>query len=139
MEIRIAEDEHLAEIVELLATRGWGDEFDPDLGDIYIAVDESVIACLQVVEIDDDTAVLDMVLVDEARRREGVGTALVTAATVGSPGSVYVSCRAEAVPFYESLGFTLLDGGVESAPPEVKEYWRQVGNRAPLAMIKQQV
>ncbi len=139
MEIRIAEDEHFPEVLELLAGRRWDEEFDPDLGDVYVALDDGVIACLQVVDIDDETTVLDVVLVEESRRREGVGTALLAAATPAAPSTVYVSCRDDAVAFYESLGFALLSGGTDSAPPEVKEYWRQVGNRAPLAMIKQQV
>lgn len=134
--IRIAEEQHLGEIVDLLATRGWANDFAPGLGKILIAIDKSVIACLQVVDVDDETAILDIVLVDEARRREGVGTALVAAATSNSAIAFYVSCRADAVPFYRSLGFTLLDGGVGSAPVSVKEYWREVGNRAPLAMVK---
>ena len=136
MKIHIAEDEHLPGIIELLATRGWADEFDPGVGDCYIAFDETVIACLQVVDVDNETAVLDLVLVDHARRREGIGTTLVNVATISSPGALYVSCRADAVAFYESLGFSLLAGGVASAPASVKEYWRDAENRAPLAMVK---
>lgn len=54
METRIADDEQLAEVLELLASRGWGDEFDSDLGDLCVAFDDGVIACLQVVEIGEE-------------------------------------------------------------------------------------
>lgn len=132
----MAEDDDVPAVTALLRTQGWDEDFDADLGDVYVAWDDEVIGCLQLVEIDEQVSVLDVVLVDEARRREGAGTALVTAATAAVPSVFYVSCRQDAVAFYESLGFALLTGGTEAAPSGVKEYWRQVGNRAPLAMVK---
>lgn len=136
MKIQIARDEDVPEVLELLESRGWAEGFDAARGDVYVAWDDGVIGCLQKIEIDDQSHVLDVVLVDEKRRREGIGTELVRVAT-NEVHDVYVSCRQDAVGFYESLGFTLLADGLDAAPPRVQEYWRGVRNRAPLVMRSQ--
>lgn len=136
MEIGRADAEDLAELRQLLATKGWDDEFDPARGTLFVARDQATVGCLQVVDVDHDTAVLDIMFVQEERRREGIGTALMDAAMTDRPRNLYLSCREDAVSFYETLGFHLLPGGPEEAPESVKTYWRTAGNRAPLAMFK---
>ena len=134
MQIRRAEVRDLQDVRSLLTTRGWGAEFNPDRGITYIALDSSVIGCVQVIDVGRGHMVLDMVLVDESRRRQGIGTALVETVIADHPRNLYVSCRQDAVAFYEALGFTLLTGGIDEAPRPVMAYWRHAGNRAPLAM-----
>lgn len=122
------------EIVRLLATRGWDEGFRFDLGTIYVARDPELIAVLVAIEFGQHDVVLDNMLVKEKRRRQGVGTRLVSAALKNNVGNVYVACREDSVDFYRSLGFEMLMGGIEATPEPAREYWQIVGNRAPLVM-----
>lgn len=136
MRITHARNEDAIEILDLLAQRGWDEQFDFERGTIFIAGDQEVVGCLQITALDDAIAVLDLLLVDKQRRREGIGTALVRSALTEYPQEIYVSCRQDAVRFYERFEFTLLAGGVDQAPQPVRRVWLDGGNRAPLAMIK---
>jgi N-acetylglutamate synthase-like GNAT family acetyltransferase len=127
----------LPEVRSLLATRGWDEDFDLGRGPVYIARDQKVIGCLQIIIVSRGLAVVDLMLVDESTRRKGVGTALISVASANHPGKLYLSCREDAVAFYERLGFALVPGGIDQAPEPVKAYWRRVRNRASLAMVNE--
>lgn len=136
MRIGIAGLDDVPEALELLATRNWHKDLDLDLGPLLVARDNTVIGCVQRVELDGDNCALDLVLVAEGRRRQGVGSALVATAMRDLGRNVYVACREDAVHFYEAMGFKLLPQGLDSSPQSVKRYWLESGNRAPLAMVK---
>lgn len=135
VDIRIADEGDVQEILELLTTRDWQDDLDLGRGPFYIAWEGRVIGCLQRIDLGENSAVLDLVVVAESRRRQGVGSALVATQTSDLRRDFYVACRDDAVAFYEKSGFQLIQGGVAAAPDLVKRYWRAAGNRAPLAMM----
>ena len=113
------------DIVALLATNEWHDDFDPKKGKSYIARDGGVIGHVQLVEVEPQTVVIDQVLVLEERRGKGVGTQLMQAAMNSLGGKLYLCCHEDRIPFYERLGFALLPNGYDDAPESVQAFWRE--------------
>lgn len=114
------------DIRELLATRDWDQGTNLDDGKAFIARDGKVIGCVRMIEVEPQTVVVDSVLVLEERRGDGVGTRLMQAAMNNQGGKLYLCCHEERIPFYERLGFSLLDSGFHDAPAAVQSYWRKV-------------
>lgn len=116
------------DIRALLATNDWAKDTDLDEGKAFIARDGAVVGCVRAIEVEPQTVVLDSVLVLEAKRGSGLGTQLMQAAMNNQGGKLYLCCHDERIPFYERLGFKLLDNGFDDAPESVQDYWRKVGD-----------
>ncbi|MEA2452202.1 MAG: Acetyltransferase domain [Actinomycetota bacterium] len=114
------------DIVSLLATNEWDDDFDPKKGKSFIARDGSVIGHVQMVEVGPQTVVIDQVLVHPERRGSGIGTQLLQGAMNSIGGKLFLCCHEERIPFYERLGFELLPNGYDDAPESVQGFWREV-------------
>lgn len=117
-----------ADVEALLKTRDWGEDVDLTEGVTFIARDGGVVGCLRVVEVEPQTVVVDNVLVDEARRRHGIGSDLVRAAMNSRGGTMYLCCHEDRIAFYGRLGFSPLPSGFDDAPASVQTYWRRVGD-----------
>lgn len=116
------------DIRDLLATKDWASDTDLDEGKAFIARDGAVVGCVRAIEVEPQTVVLDSVLVLEAKRGNGIGTQLMQAAMNNQGGKLYLCCHEERIPFYERVGFKLLDNGFDDAPESVRAYWRKVGD-----------
>src|SRR5688500_19511498 len=96
------------DILSLLATNEWAEDFAPQKGKTFIARDGGVIGHVQLIEVEPQTVVIDQVLVLEERRGDGIGTKLMQAAMNSLGGKLFLCCHEERIPFYERLGFQLL-------------------------------
>ncbi len=114
----------LADIEDLLATHGWHEKTNLKEGVAYFARDGAVVGCVRLIEVAPQTLVVDSVLVLEAKRRSGVGTALMQAAMNAKGGTMYLCCHEEALPFYAGFGFVPIPLG--DTPPEALAYWEKV-------------
>jgi predicted N-acetyltransferase YhbS len=114
------------DILSLLATNEWAEDFAPQKGKTFIARDGGVIGHVQLIEVEPQTVVIDQVLVLEARRGDGIGTKLMQAAMNSLGGKLFLCCHEERIPFYERLGFQLLENGFGDAPEPVQTFWREV-------------
>jgi N-acetylglutamate synthase-like GNAT family acetyltransferase len=114
------------DILSLLATNDWADDFDPKKGKTYIARDGAVIGHVQMIEVEPQVVVIDQVLVLDDRRGAGVGTQLMQAAMNSLGGKLFLCCHKERIAFYERLGFELLPNGYDDAPASVQAFWREV-------------
>jgi N-acetylglutamate synthase-like GNAT family acetyltransferase len=113
-----------ADISEFLEANGW--EADLTRGATYFARDGKVVGSLRLIEVEPQTVVVDDVVVEEARRDQGIGRALMQAAMNSRGGTLYLACHEEHVVFYEKLGFALVAD--ESLPASVVAYLTEEGD-----------
>jgi N-acetylglutamate synthase-like GNAT family acetyltransferase len=109
------------DVREFLMGNDW-DTDKVDLGTALIARDGRVVGCVRLVEVEPRTVVLEDLVVDGDRRRQGMGKQLVRAALNSKGGTVYLCCHDDTEGFYRSLGFTSLD--FRDLPQSVKEYMK---------------
>jgi N-acetylglutamate synthase-like GNAT family acetyltransferase len=79
-----------------------------------IAVDEAdaLVGCGQVKTHGDGSLELASIAVEEGWREQGVGTAIIKELQAAHRSPLWLTCRAELMPFYEASGFVeILDGG----------------------------
>ena len=112
-------------MAELLRASEWR-ELDLDRGTYFIARDGTVAGLVQMVDVAPQTIVVAGVIVDSARRGEGIGRQLMQASMNAKGGTLYLCCHPERLDFYDHFGFT--DVPFESLPEPVAEYFREVGD-----------
>ena len=109
MKVRVAgADDHLAVMRVLDGAMLAADAAEVrrhiDAGDALVAVDEGRVLGAVVLRPREDGAVVDSVAVRRARRGQGIGTALVEAASERY-GRLTAECDERVRPFYVSMGF----------------------------------
>jgi N-acetylglutamate synthase-like GNAT family acetyltransferase len=89
-----------------------------------VAVDESdgVIGCGQIKPHGDATRELASIAVVPGRRREGIGSGLITRLVETQPLPLYLTCRAGLVDYYRKFGFCL--ARPDYLPPYFGRIWR---------------
>lgn len=110
----------------LLEAHGWTESNLEEIeeGVAFIARDGGVIGCVRLIEVEPGTVVVDDVLVEEGRRREGIGRRLLQAAMNAKGGTMYLACHDDRLRFYSHFGFEPI--AIEDAPEPVVAYWRKV-------------
>lgn len=114
-----------ADIGELLDKHGHTD-VDLDEGSAFIARDGAVVGCVRLVEVEPQTIVVDDMLVQMDRRREGIGTRLMQAAMNSRGGTLWLVCHPENAGFYDHLGF--FEVALQDLPGSVVDYLTKVGD-----------
>jgi N-acetylglutamate synthase-like GNAT family acetyltransferase len=115
-----------ADVEDFLERQGWKVE-DIDSGVFFFARDGAIVGCLRVVEVAPQTLVLQDMVVDEARRGQGIGEQLVTGAMSSRGGTIYLRCLDAAAGFYRiKLGFR--DVSEEELPAEVRAHFDALGD-----------
>lgn len=99
---------------------------DPSTGTSFVARDGGVVGALRLVEVAPQTVVVDDVVVDRDRRRQGIGTSLMRAAMNSRGGTLFLCCHPEALEFYRQAGFAEVEFG--SLPQPVGDYFRSAGD-----------
>ena len=95
-----------ADRIEFFERHGW-DYHKGHLKEVaFIARDGGIVGNCTLLEVDPQTLIVEDVVVDEARRREGIGRRLMEAAMNSRGGKLYLCTHPEEKPFYEKLGFT---------------------------------
>jgi N-acetylglutamate synthase-like GNAT family acetyltransferase len=110
-----------SDIEAFYATNEWE---DPHLADgvSFVAREGNIVGAVTLIEIDPQTIVVEDVLVDPARRGQGLGTQLLQAAMNSRGGTMFLCCHSERLPFYERLGFH--DVSFEELPGGVQQFMR---------------
>jgi len=114
-----------ADIAAFLSGQGWG-EADLRKGVTFFARDGSVVGCIRLIEVEPRIVVVDDMVVDGARRREGIGSSLMQAAMNSRGGTLYLCCHEENLPFYATLGFA--ETTPDDLPISVLEYLETQGD-----------
>lgn len=105
----------------------WPDSgFDVDRGTAFIAREGSVVGHTRLIEVAPQTLIVEEVVVQEDRRRQGIGTRLMEAAMNNKGGKLFLCCHGEHIPFYEKFGFSAL--AFDRLPDEVQSYHREEGD-----------
>ncbi|MFN2488838.1 MAG: GNAT family N-acetyltransferase [Actinomycetota bacterium] len=113
------------DIKEFLDAHGWT---DANLGEgaTFFARDGKVVGSVRLVEVEPRQVVVDDLVVHEARRRQGIGTALMKAAMNSRGGTLHLCCHEENLAFYATLGFEAV--APESLPGAVLAYFEREGD-----------
>jgi N-acetylglutamate synthase-like GNAT family acetyltransferase len=111
------------EIKEFYDRNDW-DPVDFSKGQAYIARQGSILATLLMVSVGHVT-VIDDVLVDEDRRKEGIGTTLINAAMNNRGGTLWLCCHDYTVGYYERFGFEVVER--DQLPEEIFAYFKTDG------------
>jgi N-acetylglutamate synthase-like GNAT family acetyltransferase len=90
-----------------------------------VAREGAIVGALTLIELDPQTIVLEDVLVDPARRGQGLGGQLLQAALNSRGGTMFLCCHSERVAFYERLGFH--DESFDQLPAAVQQFMRDDG------------
>jgi predicted N-acetyltransferase YhbS len=114
----------LSDITEHLARNHW-DVVDPRSGTFFFARDGAVVGCIRFIEAGPQAVVVQDMVVDESRRGEGIGTALMRAAMNSRGGTLYLRCYEDLVPYYERFGFSILEK--TDLPEPVAAYFEESG------------
>jgi N-acetylglutamate synthase-like GNAT family acetyltransferase len=112
------------DIQQFLEAHGW--EADLTTGATFFARDGGVVGSIRLIEVEPRVVVVDTVVVDAGRRREGIGRALLQAAMNSRGGTLYLCCHDEHIAFYEKFGFAQVEG--PELPDRVASYFRDVGD-----------
>jgi N-acetylglutamate synthase-like GNAT family acetyltransferase len=104
------------DVAEFLESQGWSGA-SLARGAAFFARDGVVVGCLRVVEVEPQTVVLDDVVVERARRRQGIGSSLVKAAMNSRGGTLYARCEPPYRRFFERFGFE--EVAEDDVPPSV--------------------
>jgi ribosomal protein S18 acetylase RimI-like enzyme len=113
---------HDAEDIErFYSTQEWEDPHISQ-GVSFVAREGAIVGALTLIEIEPQTVVIEDVLVDPARRGEGLGSQLVRAAMSSRGGTMFLSCHEERLAFYRRLGFE--DVPFEDLPAGVQTFMR---------------
>ena len=95
------------EIKEFYERNEW-DPVDFSRGQAYIVRQGAILAVLLLVPAGDAT-VIDDVVVDKDRRKQGIGTRLIQTAMNNKGGTLYLCCHDHTIGYYERFGFELVD------------------------------
>jgi N-acetylglutamate synthase-like GNAT family acetyltransferase len=113
------------DIREFLDAHDWADA-NLDEGATFFARDGGIVGCVQFIEVEPRTVVVDDMVVDGSRRREGIGRSLMQAAMNSRGGTLYLCCHEEHLPFYAGLNFKQVPP--EELPGSVLEYLARQGD-----------
>lgn len=102
----------------------WGDHH-LDKGTAFLAREGAVVGALTLIEVEPQTVVIEDVLVEPARRGNGLGTQLMKAAMNSRGGTLFLCCHEERLDFYRRLGFD--DVPFEQLPEPVQTFMREDG------------
>lgn len=117
-----------SDVEELMKANEW-DVPDLKKGTTFIARDGKVVGCIRLVEVVPNHLVVDDVLVDEARRGEGIGARLMEAAMNSRGGTLYLCCHEPNIAFYERFGFKQIP--VDTIPEPISQHFAEDGSLNP--------
>lgn len=86
----------------------------------FIARDGGIVGNISLIEIDPQTLVVEDVLVQKDRRREGIGRQLMQAAMNSRGGKLFLCCHDDVTGFYEKFGFS--EVSFDELPEQIKEF-----------------
>lgn len=118
----------LADVQELMEANKW-DVPDLKKGTAFLARDGKVVGCVRLIEVAPNNLVMDDVLVDEARRGEGIGRRLMEASMSSRGGTLYLCCHEEHIGFYERFGFKQISP--DTMPEPVSNHFAAEGSLTP--------
>lgn len=98
---------------------------EPNKGVFFFARDGKVVGSVRLIEVAPQVVVVQDMVVDGARRGEGIGGQLLRAAMNSRGGTLYLRCYSELVPYYERLGFAI--AGEDDLPEPVAGHFRAAG------------
>jgi predicted N-acetyltransferase YhbS len=99
---------------------------DLSRGATFFARDGGVVGAVRLVEVEARTVVIEDMVVDSSRRREGIGRALMQAAMNSRGGTLYLCCHEDTIAFYERFGFAEISE--EELPASVSGYMQEAGD-----------
>lgn len=111
-----------ADIAEFLKSEWPSENFNVDRGTALVAREGKIVGHVRLIEVAPQTLVVEEVLVEKDRRRQGLGTRLMEAAMNNKGGKLFLCCHEEEMPFYEKFGFTSMP--FDELPAEVQQYHR---------------
>ena len=111
------------EIKEFYDRNDW-DPVDFSNRQAYIARQGPILATLLMLPVGDAT-VIDDVLVDKDRRKEGIGTALMNTAMNNKGGTLWLCCHDYTIGYYERFGFEVVER--DQLPDEIHAHFTQDG------------
>jgi N-acetylglutamate synthase-like GNAT family acetyltransferase len=97
------------EIVSFLESQGRPGD-GGSKGTVFFAREGSIVGAVRLVEVAPQALVIDEMVVDQARRRQGIGTNLMQAAMNSRGGTLYVSTDPAYAAFFNRLGFEEVAG-----------------------------
>jgi N-acetylglutamate synthase-like GNAT family acetyltransferase len=115
-----------SDIKEFLEKEWPDSSFNVDRGTAFIAREGAVLGHARLIEVAPQTLVVEEVVVQDGRRREGIGTRLIEAAMNNKGGKLFLCCHEEQIPFYEKFGFSGL--AFDDLPDEVQQFHRDEGD-----------
>ena len=113
-----------ADIQAFLEAHDW--EADLTKGATFFARDGGVVGSVRLIEVEPRVVVIDDMVVDAGRRREGIGRALMQAAMNSRGGTLYLCCHDEHIAFYEKFGFVQVEEA--ELPEPVRSYLIEAGD-----------
>ncbi len=108
-----------ADRVEFFTKNEWN-HHQGDLKEVsFIARDGGIVGNVSLLVVDPQTLIVEDVVVDKARRGEGIGRQLMQAAMNSRGGKLYLCSHPESRSFYEKFGFT--DVPFDELPERIQE------------------
>jgi predicted N-acetyltransferase YhbS len=114
----------LSDIEELLQRHDW-QVADLRAGTFFFAREGAVIGCIRFIEVAPQTVIVQDMVVDASRRRQGVGEQLMKAAMNSRGGTLYLRCYENLVPYYERFEFAAAEH--DDLPEPVAAFFDEAG------------
>ena len=103
-------------VAALMATNSWEDD-RLDFGEVWVARDDGeVIGVVHGVPVEPGTYYVESALLREDRRGAGIGADLFRALHATHSGEVILACHDNRIPFYERLGYEVIDASDLAQP-----------------------
>ena len=85
-------------------------------GTVFFAREGGIVGAVRLIEVGPQALVVDEMVVDQGRRRQGIGTNLMQAVMNSRGGTLFVSTDPTYAPFFNRLGFEEVTSGDAPEP-----------------------